>query len=128
MLLPEPDLNIVCFAVAHAALATLEASNALIARVHARMSVVAGRAGKDVGYFVTKTILRSEEYGDVVVPLARELGHSADDYRRAGGIAVLRSTVMNPFFTEKRGRTDHLEGFLAALRSELAAALAEETP
>ncbi|MGE0639938.1 MAG: aspartate aminotransferase family protein [Thermoanaerobaculia bacterium] len=128
VLLPEPDLNIVCFAVAHPALATLEASNALIARVHGRMSVVAGRAGKDVGYFVTKTILRSEEYGDVVVPLARELGHSVDDYRRAGGIAVLRSTVMNPFFTEKRGRTDHLEGFLAALRSELAAALAEETP
>lgn len=127
VLLPEPDLNIVCFAVAHPELETLEQSNALVARAHARMSVAAGRAAKDVGYFVTKTVLRAEEYGDAVVPLAEALGFSAEDYRRAGGVAVLRSTVMNPFFAERRGRTDHLEGFVAALAAELAAALAEGT-
>ena len=127
VLLPEPDLNIVCFAVVHPELATLEACNALVARTHARMSVAAGRAAKDVGYFVTKTVLRAEEYGDAVVPLAAELGFTADEYRRAGGVAVLRSTVMNPFFAEHRGKTDHLEGFVTALRAELAAALVEVT-
>ena len=91
------------------------------------MSVAAGRAAKDVGYFVTKTVLRAEEYGDAVVPLAAELGFTADEYRRAGGVAVLRSTVMNPFFAEHRGETDHLEGFVTALRAEFAAALVEVT-
>lgn len=125
VLLPEPDLNIVCFAVGHPELRSLEACNRLIGRVHARLSVAAGRAARDVPYFVTKTLLRAEEYGDTAVPLAEALGFTAADYRRAGGVAVLRSTLMNPFFAEPRGRTDHLGGFVAALRSELAAALAE---
>ncbi len=127
VLLPEPDLNIVCFAVAHPQLASLEQANRLIGRAHARMSVAAGRPSREVSYFVTKTLLRAEEYGDAVLPLAHELGFAAEDYRRAGGVAVLRSTLMNPFFADRRGKTDHLEGFLAALRAELAAALEEVT-
>lgn len=123
--LPEPDLNIVCFAVAHPGLATLEQANAFVARVYRRLSVAPGRPPHDLEFVVTQTVLRAAEYGEAPLPLVELLGWSAEDYRRAGGVAVLRSTVMNPFVADPRGRTDYVERFAtvlgATLRAELAA-------
>jgi len=113
--LPEPDLNIVCFAVAHPRLTSLEQANAFVARVYRRLSVAPGRPPHDLEFVVTRTVLRAAEYGGAPLPLVELLGWSAEDYRRAGGVAVLRSTVMNPFVADPRGRTDYVERFAAVL-------------
>src|SRR5262249_12924815 len=102
--LPEPDLNIVCFAICHPSLATVEETNALADRVYGAMSVSAGRAARDLDYVVTKTVLRAHEYGRAAEPVVRALGFTLEDYERAGGVAVIRCTVMDPFFAAARGR------------------------
>jgi len=118
VMLPAPDLNIVCFAPAHSSLSTLEEANAFTDRVYAAMSVRGG-ATRNTGYFVTKTILRAREYGRSALPLVREMGFDEADYDRAGGLSVIRCTVMDPFLADRRGRTDHVEGFATTLREVL---------
>jgi glutamate/tyrosine decarboxylase-like PLP-dependent enzyme len=122
--LPQPDLNIVCFAIGHPALETLEATNAFCDAVYAAMSVGSGRASRELEYFVTKTVLRAGEYGKAALPTVERLGFTEEDYQRAGGVAVIRCTAMNPFLAERRGRTDHIEGFARTLGDVLAAELA----
>jgi glutamate/tyrosine decarboxylase-like PLP-dependent enzyme len=116
VLLPRPDLNIVCFAIRHPSHTTLEAANAFCDRVYRSMSVGPDRPARQIDYFVTKTTLRREEYGASAVPLVEKLGFSEEDYHRADGLEVIRCTVMDPFLTIRTGRTDHVEGFVAALR------------
>jgi glutamate/tyrosine decarboxylase-like PLP-dependent enzyme len=117
--LPAPDLNIVCFGLAHPSLATLEEANHFVGRVYQAMSVGDRSVGRPPDYFVTKTILRCGEYGDSAVPIVEALGYSAEDYRRAGGLSVIRCTSMDPFLAERRGRTDHVEGFVRVLKETL---------
>jgi glutamate/tyrosine decarboxylase-like PLP-dependent enzyme len=117
--LPTPDLNVVCFAIGHPRLTTLEETNAFAGRIYRAMSVAEGKQARAVDYFVTRTELRPPEYGDAAVPVVQALGFSRHDYHRAGGVAVIRCTVMNPFFASKRGRTDFVGGFAAALREVL---------
>lgn len=121
--LPRPELNIVCFAIGHPELATLEATNAFCDRVYYAMSVAGGRASREVDYFITKTVLRAAEYGDAGVPVVEALGFTRDDYLRAGGVTVIRSTVMDPFLAARRGRTDFIGGFMKSLREVLLEAL-----
>ncbi|HEU4451787.1 MAG TPA: pyridoxal-dependent decarboxylase [Longimicrobium sp.] len=121
--LPTPDLNVVCFAVGHPALGSLEEANAFAARIYATMSITGGRAARQVDYFVTKTELRPAEYGNAALPTVEALGFTRDDYLRAGGITVIRCTVMNPFFAARRGRMDFIGGFAATLRQVLEEAL-----
>ncbi len=116
---PAPDLNIVCLAVAHPALPTLEAVNAFVARVHDAMSATGNRGGGAAhprDYFVTKTVLQPAEYGHAADALVARLGFTRADYERAGGLAVLRCTVMDPFMVTRPGRTDFVQGFADALR------------
>ncbi|HET6765198.1 MAG TPA: pyridoxal-dependent decarboxylase [Longimicrobiaceae bacterium] len=113
--LPTPDLNIVCFAVGHPALETLEATNAFVDRVYRSMSVSDDRLARQIDYFVTKTVLQAREYGDAPEEIVRGLGFTMADYRRAGGVAVIRCTVMDPFMATQRGKVDFVEGFVRAL-------------
>ncbi len=117
--LPSPDLNIVCFAVGHPSLGTLEAVNAFAGRVYAAMSAGDGRSARELDYFVTKTVLRSGEYGRAAMPLVEALGFRYDDFLRAGGLGVIRCTIMDPFLASRRGRTDFIEGFARSLREVL---------
>lgn len=118
--LPTPDLNIVCFAIGHPSLQTLEETNDYVDRVYQAMSVGRdARTARQLDYFVTKTVLRSQEYGDAALPLVRELGFSDADYVRAGGLGVIRCTVMDPFLASGRGRVDHIAGFIATVREVL---------
>ena len=117
--LPKPDLNIVCFALGHPALETLEQANDFVDRVYRAMSVGEERNARQLDYFVTKTVLRTGEYGRSALPTVERLGFTAEDYRRAGGLSVIRCTVMDPFLASRRGRTDYLEGFSATLRRVL---------
>lgn len=118
-MLPAPDLNIVCLAVTHPALATLEAVNAFVGRVYHTMSATSDAASRPRDYFVTKTVLQAAEYGHAADPLVARLGFTRADYERAGGLAVLRCTVMDPFMVTRPGRTDFVHGFAAALRRVL---------
>jgi glutamate/tyrosine decarboxylase-like PLP-dependent enzyme len=121
--LPRPELNIVCFAIGHPELLTLEATNGFCDRVYHAMSVAGGRATREVDYFITKTVLRAAEYGDAGIPVVEALGFTREDYLRAGGVTVIRSTVMDPFLAARRGRTDFIGGFMRSLREVLEEAL-----
>jgi glutamate/tyrosine decarboxylase-like PLP-dependent enzyme len=121
--LPRPEMNIVCFALGHPSLGTLAETNAFVDRVYRAMSVGPGHASRQLDYFVTKTTLRVDEYGRSALPAVEALGFTGADYRAAGGLSVIRCTVMDPFLGRRRGRTDHLEGFAATLREVLEGAL-----
>ncbi|HYW07479.1 MAG TPA: pyridoxal-dependent decarboxylase [Longimicrobium sp.] len=121
--LPLPDLNIVCFAIGHPSLTTLEETNAFAGRVYAAMSVTGDRSARQLDYFVTKTELRSREYGHAADPILDALGFTHDDYLRAGGVGVIRCTVMDPFLAARRGKMDFIGGFAKTLRSVLEASL-----
>jgi glutamate/tyrosine decarboxylase-like PLP-dependent enzyme len=120
--LPAPDLNIVCFALGHPSLGSLEETNAFVDRVYHAMSVGDGHTVRQLDYFVTKTTLRVGEYGRSALPLVAALGFTEADYHRAGGLSVIRCTVMDPFLAQHRGRTDYIDGFARTLRGVLEAA------
>jgi len=122
--LPRPDVNIVCFAIGHPDLATLEECNELVERVYRAMSIGRGRPLRAPDYLVTKTTLQPREYAHSADPIVATLGHTHADYVRAGGLAVVRCTVMDPAFASGRGNTDHVAGFVVALRRVLQAELA----
>jgi glutamate/tyrosine decarboxylase-like PLP-dependent enzyme len=121
--LPLPDLNIVCFAIGHPSLATLEDTNEFAARVYGAMSVSPDRSARQLDYFVTKTVLRAPEYGHAADPIVEALGFTHDDYVRAGGVSVIRCTVMDPFLASRRGKMDFVGGFAKTLRGVLEAVL-----
>ncbi|HET9452264.1 MAG TPA: pyridoxal-dependent decarboxylase [Aggregicoccus sp.] len=121
--LPDPDLNIVCFALGHPRLETLEQTNAFVARVHQAMSSGEGRSARRIDYFVTQTLLRAGEYGRAALPLVESLGFTQEDYQRAGGLRVIRCTVMDPFLAQRRGRVDFIEGFARTLGEVMHAVL-----
>jgi glutamate/tyrosine decarboxylase-like PLP-dependent enzyme len=113
--LPPPDLNIVCFALGHPELRTLDATNEFTGRVYEAMSVGREPGERLPDYFVTKTILRASEYGLSALPIVRALGFEEKDYYDAGGLSVIRCTVMDPFLASGRGRVDHVEGLARSL-------------
>lgn len=124
VLLPRPDVNIVCFAVTHPDIAGISEANALADRVYQSMSISPGRALRTLDYLVTKTTLQPDEYAHAVDPILESLGFTHEDYVRAGGLAVVRCTVMDPFLAAPRGNTDHIAGFVAALGRVLSAEFA----
>lgn len=121
--LPLPDLNIVCFAIGHPSLTTLEATNDFAGRVYGAMSVSEERSARQLDYFVTKTVLRAREYGHAADPILEALGFTREDYERAGGVSVIRCTVMDPFLAARRGKMDFVGGFAKTLRGVLEAVL-----
>ena len=117
VLLPPPDINIVCYVVSHPLLHSLGELNAFNERIYDRLSV--GRPDGDPEYIITRTRLRSPMYDGAVGPLLEALGVCTfDDWRGSGaeGLVVLRSTVMDPFVTAPPPAPDHVAGFLGALR------------
>jgi hypothetical protein len=68
-------------------------------------------------------VLRSHEYGDAAHPVVEALGFEAEDYERAGGVAVIRCTVMDPFLAARRGKVDFIAGFARTLRQVFEAVL-----
>jgi glutamate/tyrosine decarboxylase-like PLP-dependent enzyme len=124
-LLPRPDLNIVCFAVGHASFRTPEECNELADRVYAAMSVGSGHPAPRLDYFVTKTVLRWEQYGEASAAVIAGLGFTLDECRRAGGVHVVRCTVMDPFLADRRAEVDHIEGFARCLREVLESEMAQ---
>lgn len=116
VMLPLPDINIVCWVVAHPALTTLAALNAFNERIYLRMSLVRGDSVPE--YIITRTRLRTPMYDGAVDPVLAGLGVcTPDEWRAAGaeGLVVLRATVMDPFLAGRGPARDHIAGLVAAL-------------
>ena len=114
--LPTPDLNIVCFAASHESFTELAQSNEFVERLYRAMSVKRGMSIQNLEYFVTKTILRTAEYGEAVEPIVEALGFDVAEYHASEGLSVVRCTVMDPFLADGSGRVDFIEGFADNLR------------
>jgi glutamate/tyrosine decarboxylase-like PLP-dependent enzyme len=126
VLLPVPDINIVCFLACHPELQTLAAVNAFNERVFGQMSLA--RRDGPPEYIITRTRLRSPMYDGAIDPLLCAVGVcSVSEWQASGseGLVVLRSTVMDPFLEGRPPEMDHVAGYLAALRRACTAAMAE---
>ena len=124
ILLPEPDINIVCYLLHHPLLESLEAVNALNEGVYQVMSV---SAKADPEYIITRTRFQTPMYDRAVDPLLEQLGVATPaEWTAAGkeGLVVLRSTVMDPFLADPPPGPDHISGFLDALADAGAVSLA----
>lgn len=114
--LPDPDMNIVCFAALPPGATGVAEANAFATGIYEAMSAGPSRRGASApDYYVTKTVLRAGEYRRSVEPVLSTLGFTYDDYLHAGGLSVVRCTVMDPFLVGSRARTDFIEGFAATL-------------
>ena len=125
VVLPEPDINIVCFIVRHPQLSTLTGLNALNEAVYARMSHT--RDNQPPEYIITRTRLRTPMYDGAIAPILAALGSgTVEEWASdSDGLVVLRSTVMDPFLASPTGGVDHVAGFVAALGRACAGAFAE---
>lgn len=116
VVLPESDINLVCFTVTHPSCTTLEQTNVLMDRLCARVS--AGGA-QQPEFVLSRTSLRVGEYGAAALPIVNALGFSESDYRAAGRVTLLRSTVMKPFPGPSGNRPHLMEQFPRWLRVQL---------
>jgi glutamate/tyrosine decarboxylase-like PLP-dependent enzyme len=115
VLLPEPDINIVCFLLAPAGARSLADVNRLNERIYRRMSL--GEGGQQPDYFLTRTRFQAPMYAGAIGPLIAALGvGSVEEWKASGeaGLVVLRSTVMDPFLADEAG-AHHVAGFVRAL-------------
>ncbi len=117
VLLPQPDINIICYAVHHPSLTTLASVNAFNERIYSLMSLETPGATPE--YIISRTRFQTPMYDGAIVALLHELGVcTEDDWKRAGsdGLVILRSTVMDPFLAAPPPAPDHVAGFITALR------------
>ena len=69
-------------------------------------------------YIITRTRLRSPVYDGAVGSVLEALGICTMEQWKCSddGLVVLRSTVMDPFAAEPSPASDHVTGFVSALR------------
>jgi glutamate/tyrosine decarboxylase-like PLP-dependent enzyme len=118
--LPEPDLNVLAWAVTHPSCTTLGEVNALNTAIAERM-----RAGgeREPPYMLTKTRLAAPGCDGIALPLLAELGVGTTEWPTEG-LVVLRSTIMDPYFVAGPPTPDHLHGLVGAVRTIAAEVLA----
>src|SRR6185437_1341807 len=117
VLLPRPDINIICYLVHHPSLTTLDSVNAFNERIYALMSLEIPGATPE--YIISRTRFQSPMYDGAIEPVLHELGVCTEaDWKAAGsdGFVILRSTVMDPFLIAPPPAPDHVAGFVTALR------------
>jgi glutamate/tyrosine decarboxylase-like PLP-dependent enzyme len=126
ILLPEPDINIVCWLLTHPRCTTLGQVNELNEGIYRMMSL--HRADAAPEYIITRTRFESPQYDGAVPPLLEQLAvGSLDEWRGPeGGLVVLRATVMDPFMAAPPPVPDHVVGFVGALRRAAAEAMQGE--
>jgi glutamate/tyrosine decarboxylase-like PLP-dependent enzyme len=120
-----PGSNIVCYAFMPANnLAPLAQINELNRRLFARFTLEDGQRVYDQRFFVSRTTLAPSRYAaETVAPFLTRLNVTPQAYEHAGGVFLLRSTLMNPWYSpaKKRGRF-----FLSELVAELFSAAEHE--
>jgi glutamate/tyrosine decarboxylase-like PLP-dependent enzyme len=123
--LPEPDINIVCYVVRPDGASGLAQINALNEAIYRRMSLNAATPAPE--YIITRTRFQSPMYEGAADGLLAELGVPVDEWRAAGaeGLVVLRSTVMDPFLAAEGEGADHVAGYVGALARAAGSSRAE---
>ena len=105
----SPGSNIVCFAFRAAGRSqTLAELNDLNRQIYQRFNVSAasGHRVYDQPFFLSRTTLSRSQYGlEAVTPFLNRLGVRPHEYE-AQGVFLLRSVLMNPWYSEgkQRGR------------------------
>ncbi len=125
VVLPEPDINIVCYVLTHPALETLHDVNEFNERIYGMMSLSV--PGATPAYIITRTRFQTPMYDGAVDPILEELGVCTPAEwaeHPEEGLVVLRSTVMDPFAITLPPAPDHITGFVNELRRVCGAALA----
>ncbi len=118
--LPAPDINIVCFLLAHPSLTSIEAINLLNESIYRELSSTHGKSD----YYISRTRLTSPAYDGAIEPILAALGRDADAFwsRNGGkGIVMLRATIMNPF--ADAARPDYMSGLIFAIHDAAARCL-----
>ncbi len=120
-----PGSNIVCYAFTPASnLASLTQINELNQRLFARFTLEDGKRVYDQRFFVSRTTLAPSRYvAQSVAPFLARLNVTAQAYEHAGGVFLLRSTLMNPWYSAAKERGRH---FLSELVEELFTAAEQE--
>jgi glutamate/tyrosine decarboxylase-like PLP-dependent enzyme len=129
VMLPVPDINIVCYLLCHPSLPTLRAVNDFNEQVYTHMSLA--RTDGRPEYIITRTRLRSPAYDGAIDPILAALAvGSVAEWRASGaeGLVVLRSTIMDPFLVAPPPAPDHVSGFVGALRRACEAVLGMGDP
>jgi glutamate/tyrosine decarboxylase-like PLP-dependent enzyme len=124
VMLPLPDINIVCFLLSHSALDSLAALNGFTQRIYQQLSLA--RPDGPPEYIITRTRLRTPIYDGAIDPVLAQLGVGTVEQWKAGGnegLVVLRSTVMDPFLGAPPPAPDHITGLIEALKRAAEAAL-----
>ena len=127
VLLPAPDINIVCYVMHHPDQTSLASVNAFNEAIYARMSMEA--PGDAPEYIISRTRFQTPMYDGAIEATLNELNVcSVGEWKDAGaaGLVVLRSTVMDPFLATSSPAPDHITGFVAALRRACDAAYVPE--
>jgi len=128
VLLPEPDINIVCFLLSHPSLESLSDLNGLNEGIYARMSL--SEPGAQPEYILTRTRFQSPMYDGAVDPILARLGMPGpEEWEESGaeGLVILRATVMDPHLADEDG-PDHVTGLLNALAAAAADSLEAVLP
>ncbi len=121
-----PGSNIVCFAFRpQRPGATLAEINHLNRMIYERFSVVADQRASEQSFFVSRTSLSIKQYSlETVGGVLERLGVTPEEYA-AEGVFLLRSVLMNPWYSyaKRRGRY-----YLSELVTELYRAASELAP
>ena len=118
VVLPEPDINIVCYVLTHSSFTTLREVNEFNERIYGLMSLQT--PGANPSYIITRTRFQTPMYDGAVDPILSELGVCTPEEWAANteeGLIVLRSTIMDPFSITLPPAPDHIVGFVEELRS-----------
>jgi glutamate/tyrosine decarboxylase-like PLP-dependent enzyme len=119
-----PPSNIVCYAFRPAAPgASLRSINDLNRRVYSRFTLRAGERVYNQSFFVSHTEFSSARYSaSSIAPCLEQLGVSTREYQ-AEGLFLLRSVLMNPWYSEAKRRGRY---FLSELAGDLYTAAQQE--
>ncbi|HEY0304517.1 MAG TPA: pyridoxal-dependent decarboxylase, partial [Longimicrobiales bacterium] len=126
VVLPEPDINIVCYVLTHPSLRSLQQVNDFNERIYGMMSL--STPGASPAYIITRTRFQTPMYDGAVDPILDQLGVCTPAewaQHPEEGLVVLRSTVMDPFAITLPPAPDHIIGFVNELRRVCGAALLE---
>lgn len=124
----SPGSNIVCYAFRPnpepaSGPVSLAAINDLNRRIYERFTLRAGERVYNQSFFVSHTEFSADRYSpDCVGPFLERLGVSVAEYQREG-IFVLRSVLMNPWYTAAKARGRY---FLSELAADLYGAAEQE--
>jgi glutamate/tyrosine decarboxylase-like PLP-dependent enzyme len=117
IVLPEPDINIVCYVLHHPSLQTMHDVNEFNERIYELMSL--DRPGATPNYIITRTRFQTPMYDGAVDPILDELGVCTPEEwadHPEEGLIVLRSTIMDPYSITLPPAPDHIAGFVEELR------------